>query len=64
MTVKGGGRVEDGGIEQEGKRTHGYRQQCGICGGGGGMRKLHSNGKSCNKDKSMKNKQINYKMCI
>ena len=23
------GKLEDGGIEQKGKRTHGHRQQCG-----------------------------------
>ena len=31
----GGGRVEGGGSEQKGKRTHGHGQQCGDYGGGG-----------------------------
>ena len=30
----GVGRVEDGGIEQKGKRTHGHGQQHGDFGGG------------------------------
>ena len=27
------GRLDDGGIEQKGKRTHEHRQQCGDCWG-------------------------------
>ena len=31
----GVGRLECGGIEQKGKRTHGHGQQCGDCWGKG-----------------------------
>ena len=32
-------------VEQKGKKTHGHGQQCGDCGGEGGIRKFNSNGK-------------------
>ena len=41
-----GGRLEGGGIEQKGKRTHGHGQQCGDCWGGGSIRGLNGNGKN------------------
>ena len=39
------GLLRSGGIEQKGKRTHGHGQQCGECGGEGGIRGLNGNGK-------------------
>ena len=33
MTASDGGWVGGGGIEQEGKRTHGHGEQCGDCWG-------------------------------
>ena len=35
VTAKGEGRLEDGGTEQKGKRTHRHGQQCGDCRGWG-----------------------------
>ena len=43
-TASGGGRLEGGGIEQKGKRTHGHGQQCGECWAEGGIRGLKGNG--------------------
>ena len=40
-----GGRLGGGGIEQEGKRTHGHGPQCGDS-RGEGIRGLHGNGKN------------------
>ena len=48
MTASGG--VGDGGIEQKGKRTHGYGQQYSDCWGERGIRGLNGNGKKYNKD--------------
>ena len=42
----GVGWLEGGGIEQKGKRTHGYGQQCGDCWVEGGERGLNGNGKN------------------
>ena len=50
MTAGCGGRLEGGGVEQKGKRTHGYRQQCGDCRGEGHIRGPNCNGKIYNKD--------------
>ena len=50
MTAGCGGRLEGGGVEQKGKRTHGYRQQCGDCRGEGHIRGPNGNGKIYNKD--------------
>ena len=36
----------NGGNEEKGKRTHGPRQQCGDCWGGGGIKGLNGNGKN------------------
>ena len=40
------GVVKGGGIEQNGKRTHGLGQQCGDCLGDGGIRGPNGNGKN------------------
>ena len=42
------GEGRGGGTEQQGKRTHGFGQQCGDC-GGGGIKGLDGNGKKYNK---------------
>ena len=41
MTAKSGEvvRLEVGGIDQKGKRTHGHVQQCGDCGGEAGYKR-------------------------
>ena len=39
------GRLEGGGIEQKGKRTHVHGQQCGDCGGHKGIRGINGNEK-------------------
>ena len=52
-----GGRLGGGGIEQEGKRTHGYGQQCGDCGGEDGIRGLSGNRKEYN-NKKIKRKNV------
>ena len=43
--VGGEGMVGGRGIEQKGKRTHGYGQQWGDCSGERGLRGLNGNGK-------------------
>ena len=48
------GRLEAGGIEQKGKRTHGCGQQCGDCWGKGRIRGLNGSGKNTIKIKSVK----------
>ena len=42
----GGGKVEGGGIEQKGKRTHGHGQLCGDCSVEGSTKELKGNGKN------------------
>ena len=51
----GGGEVKGGGIEENGKKTHGHGQQCGDCGGNWGKRWVNGNGKNIIK---IKNKYI------
>ena len=41
----GQGRLGDGGIEQNGKRTHGHGQQCGDCWGEGYIKGQDDNGR-------------------
>ena len=43
------GRLEDGGIEQKGKRAHGHGQQQGDCWRDGCIRGLNDNEKNTNK---------------
>ena len=45
-----GERLEGGGFEQKGKRTHAHGQQCGDCWWEGSIRELKGNGKRYNKD--------------
>ena len=49
MTASGWGRLEDGGIEQKRKKTHGHGQQCGNCQGEGSIKGLNGNGKKYKK---------------
>ena len=42
----GVGWLEGGGIEQKGKRTHGYGQQCGDCCGEAAIGRITGNGKT------------------
>ena len=53
--LTGGGEVKGGGIEENGKKTHGHGQQCGDYWGKWGIRGLNGNGKNTIKIKS-KNK--------
>ena len=53
--IASAGWLGGGGIEQKGKRTHAYGQQCGGCWGEGGIRQLNSNGEKMTNIK-LKNK--------
>ena len=44
------GKLRGGRIEQKGKRTHGYGQQCGDFRVEGSIRGLSGNGRKYNKD--------------
>ena len=46
MTANWGGRLGGGGIEQNGKKIHGYGRQCGDCWWKGGTRGLTGTGKN------------------